>query len=88
MAYAVSHGAVAVGTDINHAISLNGEYDNVFGLPMRPKSTGQLSNYVVASKVPFVVKGVPSAKDAEKAVEAGARNIKEIDPSVLRFRSF
>lgn len=70
--HAVDHGAVAVGMDIDHAISWNGEYDSVFGLPMRPKTTAQLSEYVKAAGVPFIVKGVLSAKDAEKCVEAGA----------------
>lgn len=70
--HAVSHGAIAVGMDIDHAISWNGDYDNVFGLPMRPKTTAQLSEYVKAAGVPFVVKGVLSASDAEKSVEAGA----------------
>lgn len=70
--HAVSHGAVAVGMDIDHAISWNGEYDNVMGLPMRPKTTAQLKEFVKAAGVPFVVKGVLSAEDAEKCVEAGA----------------
>lgn len=73
--HAVSHGAVAVGMDIDHAIAWNGQYDNVFGLPMRPKTTQQLSEYVKEAKVPFIVKGVLSAQDAEKSVEAGAAAI-------------
>ncbi len=70
--HAVLNGAVAVGMDIDHAISSRGEYDNVFGLPMRTKTTGQLREYIKAAGVPFVVKGVLSAKDAEKSVDAGA----------------
>lgn len=73
--HAVSHGAIAVGMDIDHSFSWNGEYDNVLGLPMRPKTTSQLSEFVKAAKVPFIVKGVLSAKDAEKCVEAGAAAI-------------
>lgn len=70
--HAVSHGAVAVGMDIDHAVSSNGEYDNVFGLPMHTKTSAQLAEYVKAAKVPFVVKGVLGVRDAEKAAEAGA----------------
>ena len=70
--HAVKNGTVAVGMDIDHAISWNGEYDNVFGLPMRPKTTAQLAEYVKAAGVPFIAKGVLSASDAEKCVEAGA----------------
>lgn len=70
--HALKGGAFAVGMDIDHAISYMGEYDNVFGLPMRPKTTAQLAEYVKAASVPFVVKGVLSASDAEKSVKAGA----------------
>lgn len=73
--HAVSKGSIAVGMDIDHSFSWNGEYDNVLGLPMRPKTTSQLAEYVKASKVPFIVKGVLSASDAEKCVEAGAAAI-------------
>lgn len=74
--HAVEGGAVAVGMDIDHAISGNGGYDNVFGLPMRPKTTSQIAEYVkAASGLPFIVKGVLSSSDAEKCVEAGASAI-------------
>lgn len=69
---AVKGGAFAVGMDIDHAISYQGEYDNVFGLQMRPKSSSQIEEYVKAAGIPFVVKGVLSASDAEKSVKAGA----------------
>ncbi len=69
---ATSNGAFAVGMDIDHAIAYNGTYDNVFGLPMRPKTTAQMAEYIKAAGIPFVVKGVLSASDAEKSVEAGA----------------
>lgn len=71
--HAVEGGAVAVGMDIDHAISGNGGYDSVFGLPMRPKTVSQMAEFVkAASGVPFIVKGVLSASDAYKCVEAGA----------------
>ncbi len=73
--HAVSHGAFAVGMDIDHAISWNGGYDTVLDLPMRPKTTAQLKEYISAAKVPFIVKGVLSTKDAEKCVEAGVSAI-------------
>ena len=73
--HAVKAGAIAVGMDIDHAISWNGDYDNVLNLPMHTKSTAQLSEYVKAAGVPFIVKGVLSAQDAEKCVEAGAAAI-------------
>lgn len=69
--HANDNGAVAVGMDIDHAVSWNGDYDNIFGLPMHTKTTAQLTEYVKASGVPFILKGVLSAADAEKAVKAG-----------------
>ncbi len=73
--HADSHGAFAVGMDIDHAVSWNGHYDNVMGLPMHTKTTAQLKEYVDASNIPFVVKGVLSASDAEKCIKAGASAI-------------
>ena len=37
--HAVSAGCFAVGMDTDHAFNANGGYDDVFGLPMKPKST-------------------------------------------------
>ncbi|MCQ2483181.1 MAG: alpha-hydroxy-acid oxidizing protein [Clostridia bacterium] len=71
--HAIDGGCVAVGMDIDHAVSSAGTYDNVFGLPMLPKTTSQIASYVKAcGEVPFIVKGVLSASDAYKSVEAGA----------------
>ena len=74
--HAKAHGAFAVGMDIDHAVSGNGGYDNVLGLPMATKSKEQLKAFIEASgDTPFVVKGVLSTADAEKCVEAGAKAI-------------
>ena len=73
--HAVSHGAFAVGMDIDHAFSGNGRYDNVFGLEMRPKTREEIEMFARAAKVPFIVKGVLSVSDALKCAEAGASGI-------------
>lgn len=73
--HAVATGCVAVGMDVDHAFNASGGYDNVFGLEMRPKSTAEIADFVQASKVPFIVKGVLSAKDAEKCAKAGCGGI-------------
>jgi len=75
MERAIKAGAVAVGMDIDHSISSSGTYDNVMGLPMEPKTLSQLSSYVKAASVPFIVKGVLSPEDACKSAEAGAKAI-------------
>ena len=64
-------GCMAVGMDIDHAFNGKGGYDEVFGLPMKAKTTEELKDFVEAAGVPFIVKGVLSAKDAEKCLKAG-----------------
>ena len=69
--HAVKIGCFAVGMDTDHAFNSNGGYDDVFGLPMRPKSVEELAEFVQAAGVPFIVKGVMSPRDAEKCAKAG-----------------
>ncbi len=73
--HAQSHGAFAVGMDIDHCLGAKGNYDVVLGLPMKTKSLEQMKSFVQASKVPFIVKGVLSVQDAVRSVEAGAQGI-------------
>lgn len=73
--HAVAAGCFAVGMDTDHSFNANGGYDDVFGLPMRPKSKEELKEFVQAAGVPFVVKGVLSPRDAEKCAEAGCAGV-------------
>lgn len=73
--HAISCGCIAVGMDIDHSFQSNGQYDNVMGLPMKAKSAEELREFVQASSVPFIVKGVMSAKDAEKCLSVGVSGI-------------
>ena len=73
--HAVKTGCIAVGMDIDHAFNSEGGYDNVFGLPMKAKSTEELAEFVQAAGVPFIAKGVLSPHDAEKCLEAGCAGI-------------
>lgn len=68
-------GCFGVGMDIDHAFSGDGEYDNVMGLPMRPKSLSELISFTESTNLPFVIKGVLSVQDAKKCLEAGAKGI-------------
>lgn len=68
-------GAFGIGMDIDHAFSGNGDYDNVVGLPMKPKSLEEMTGFVKATKLPFIVKGVLSVTDARKSIEMGAAGI-------------
>lgn len=73
--HAVNVGCVAVGMDIDHAFNGCGGYDSCFDIPLRPKSTAELTEFVQAAGVPFVVKGVLSAHDAEKCAKIGCKGI-------------
>lgn len=73
--HAVGAGCFAVGMDIDHSFNGNGGYDEVLGLKMKAKSSDELKDFVQAAKVPFVVKGVQSARDAEKCLKAGCAGI-------------
>ena len=73
--HAVSVGCIAVGMDTDHSFNSNGGYDNVFGLPMKSKSAEEIAEFVKAAKVPFIVKGVLSPRDAEACAKAGCAGI-------------
>ncbi len=76
--HAAKAGAFALGMDIDHAFNGNGGYDNIFGLPMKAKSTDELADFVKAAaqyKLPFIVKGVLSVKDAELCLKAGCKGL-------------
>lgn len=67
------HGAVAVGMDItpsfgHKAWDENPQYDK----GVKPKTAEQLTSYVQMTKLPFIVKGVLSVKDAKTAEAVGA----------------
>ena len=74
--HAKKAGCFAVGMDIDHAFNGSGGYDNVLGLPMKPKTVEELRDFVqAAGDTPFIVKGVLSTKDAEKCLKAGCKGI-------------
>jgi isopentenyl diphosphate isomerase/L-lactate dehydrogenase-like FMN-dependent dehydrogenase len=68
-------GVLAVGMDIDHAFNGKGNYDTVLGLPMVPKTLDEIKTFVRATKLPFIIKGVLSERDAEKCAEAGVCGI-------------
>ena len=68
-------GVMAVGMDVDHSFAGNGQYDDVFGMKMSSKNLSEIKEFVKATKLPFIIKGVLSEQDAYKALEAGARGI-------------
>ena len=68
-------GCLAVGMDIDHAFNSRGQYDTVLGLPMTGKTLQEIKDFVKASELPFIIKGVLSERDTDKCLEAGVQGI-------------
>ena len=68
-------GALAVGMDLDHSFNSKGVPDVVLGLPMRPRTMKEIEGYVKRTKLPFIIKGVLSAVDARKCLDAGVQGI-------------
>jgi len=68
-------GAFAVGMDIIFAFGGKIKDRLVRADTMAPQSLAEIRSYVQATGLPFVLKGILSVRDAEKALEAGAAAI-------------
>lgn len=75
IAFAEAHGAFAVGIDIDHIAGKDGHYDVVDGLPLGPVTMDDLAQYVHSTHLPFIAKGVLSADDAIRSIEAGCQGV-------------
>ena len=73
--HAAKSGCIALGMDVDHSFSSDGNYDNVMGLPMKAITSGELREFISASPVPFIIKGIMSPSEAEKCLKAGAAGI-------------
>ncbi len=73
---AENRGCVAVGMDIDHFYGILGASGEIARAELfSPQNTEELRQVVSQTKLPFVVKGVLSINDAEKAVQLGASAI-------------
>ena len=75
IAHAEQKGLLAVGIDIDHAFGDGGERDMVSGEEMTALRTAELEEICGSTKLPVIVKGVLSLKDAEKCLGAGAAGL-------------
>ena len=73
--FAEKCGCLAVGMDVDHAFNKKGNYDSLRGFDMRPKSINEIREFVKATKLPFIIKGVLSEQDTYKCLDAGVRGI-------------
>ena len=74
MQFAESVGAFGIGMDIDHIFGENG-VDVCVGEKMAVQTSDMLRSYVESTKLPFVVKGVLSVRDALTCAEVGAKAI-------------
>lgn len=75
IAHAEGLGALAVGMDVDHAFNRRGQYDEVLGARMLPKSLEEIASFVRATKLPFIIKGVLGPRDARICRDLGVRGI-------------
>lgn len=68
-------GAFAVGIDIDYVFGGEIGENLVRTELMGPKTLDDIKRFVKATKLPFILKGVLSEKDAKKALESGAAAI-------------
>ena len=74
--YAEANGAAAVGMDVEHAVNVDdAENSIVVGRQMKQPTLAELEKYIRATKLPFFVKGVLSARDAVKCRDLGAAGV-------------
>ena len=73
LAHAEQLGLLAVGIDIDHAFGPDGGPDVVNGERMMPLTTQELAGIVRSTRLPLIIKGVLSLRDAERCLDAGAK---------------
>lgn len=75
IAHAEKNGLLAVGIDIDHAFGEDGSRDVVDGQEMEPLTSRELAEIRRHTKMPLIVKGVLSIRDAERSLAAGASGL-------------
>ena len=68
-------GAFAVGMDIDFIFGPTRNRGYAMSWPVSPKTQQELKSYIQATKLPFVLKGILSGQDAQKALDIGAAGI-------------
>ncbi len=74
--FAHSHGAAAVGMDVEHAVNVeDAEESLVAGMRMKMPTQRELREYIEASPLPFFVKGALSVRDALLCRDLGCAGV-------------
>jgi isopentenyl diphosphate isomerase/L-lactate dehydrogenase-like FMN-dependent dehydrogenase len=75
IAHAEKAGVLALGMDTDFVFGSKRHKGLAMGQPVSPKTLADIKSYIKATSLPFILKGVLSERDAEKALEAGAGGI-------------
>jgi isopentenyl diphosphate isomerase/L-lactate dehydrogenase-like FMN-dependent dehydrogenase len=73
--HAEKAGVLAVGMDTDYVFGRMKNKYSAHGFPVSPKTLSEIKSCIKATKLPFIIKGVLSEQDAQKALEAGAGGI-------------
>lgn len=73
--HAEEAGAFAVGMDLEHAFDRTGAFDVIEGEAMSSKSLEEVAAFVKSTRLPFILKGVLSERDARLCMEMGVRGM-------------
>ncbi|MBR0462869.1 MAG: alpha-hydroxy-acid oxidizing protein [Clostridia bacterium] len=76
IACAEENGAIAVGMDVEHAVNVRDDADSfVAGYQMKLPTLEELRGYVASTKLPFIVKGALSVRDALTCQDIGCAGV-------------
>jgi isopentenyl diphosphate isomerase/L-lactate dehydrogenase-like FMN-dependent dehydrogenase len=75
IAHAEKSGVIAVGMDTDYVFGRRDNKGFAMEYPVSPKTREELKSFVKATKLPFILKGILSERDAGKALEVGAGGI-------------
>jgi isopentenyl diphosphate isomerase/L-lactate dehydrogenase-like FMN-dependent dehydrogenase len=68
-------GCLAVGFDIDSQFGTKNKLYETGGISVAPKSVKEIREFVDATSLPFIIKGVLSEQDVYKCLDAGVRGI-------------
>ena len=72
---AEKYGAFAVGMDTDFVFGGKKKRGYAMDHPVGPKTLDDLRSFIGSTKLPFVLKGILSEQDAQKALDAGAAGV-------------
>ncbi len=76
LACAEEYGAMAVGMDVEHSVNVRDDRDSeVIGQRMKLPTLDELRSYIRATRLPFIVKGALSVRDALACRDLGAAGV-------------